>query len=132
MSKSTYLNIDLSKLTKLRALHTAKEIDQQPQLWLDTFELLKEQKDVLGTFFENIFAHPTLKIILTGAGTSAFIGNVLQGPFYKNTGKDIHAIATTDLVSHPHYHFSKEVPTLLISFARSGNSPESLASVDLA
>jgi tagatose-6-phosphate ketose/aldose isomerase len=132
MSKSAYLDIDLSELSELGALYTAKEIDQQPQLWLDTYELLKEQKDVLGTFLKNSFAHPSLKIILTGAGTSAYIGNVLQGSFYKNTGKDIHAIATTDLVSHPHYYFSKEVPTLLLSFARSGNSPESLASVDLA
>src|SRR5690606_9491423 len=132
MNNKTYLGINLSKLEKLGGLHTAKEIVQQPQLWLDTFELLKEQKEILQTFLKKVFAHPTVKIILTGAGTSAFIGNILQGPFHKNTGKDTHAIATTDLVSHPSYYLEKKVPTLLISFARSGNSPESLAAVDLA
>jgi tagatose-6-phosphate ketose/aldose isomerase len=50
----------------------------------------------------------------------------------KNTGKRARAIATTDLVSHPENCFHPVNPTLLISFARSGNSPESIAAVELA
>src|SRR6185295_9639977 len=41
-------------------------------------------------------------------------------------------VPTTDLVSGPHLHLQRNVPTLLVSFARSGNSPESVAAVDLA
>ena len=32
----------------------------------------------------------------------------------------------------PRFVFPADVPTLLVSFARSGNSPESVAAVDLA
>ena len=42
------------------------------------------------------------------------------------------SIATTDIVAHPSNLFEKEVPTVLVSFARSGNSPESVATVQLA
>jgi tagatose-6-phosphate ketose/aldose isomerase len=69
---------------------------------------------------------------LTGAGSSAFIGEAAQGIVQKNTNRITHAIPTTDLITHPQLHFIKEMPTLLISFARSGNSPESLAAVQLA
>jgi tagatose-6-phosphate ketose/aldose isomerase len=42
------------------------------------------------------------------------------------------AVATTDLVSHPEDYFFSDESILLISFARSGNSPESTAAVELA
>jgi tagatose-6-phosphate ketose/aldose isomerase len=41
------------------------------------------------------------------------------------------AISTTDLVTHPELFLQKERPTLLVSFARSGDSPESIAAVNL-
>ena len=42
------------------------------------------------------------------------------------------SIATTHLVSHPEDYFEENTVTLMISFARSGNSPESVAAVKLA
>ena len=39
---------------------------------------------------------------------------------------------TTDLVSNPRQHLAEDLPTLLVSFARSGNSPESSAATVLA
>jgi tagatose-6-phosphate ketose/aldose isomerase len=44
----------------------------------------------------------------------------------------VDAVATTDLVSNPRDVFAESLPTLLVSFARSGNSPESLAATRLA
>jgi tagatose-6-phosphate ketose/aldose isomerase len=44
----------------------------------------------------------------------------------------VESIATTELVSGPHLRLQTEAPTLLVSFARSGNSPESVAAVDFA
>jgi tagatose-6-phosphate ketose/aldose isomerase len=44
----------------------------------------------------------------------------------------VDAVATTDIVSDPHGSFPEDVPTLLVSFARSGNSPESSAATALA
>lgn len=114
------------------AHHTANEIAQQPRLWLNTWQLLSRQKHSLTAFLQEAFAHPDLEIILTGAGTSAFIGDILEGPFQKNTQKSTYAISTTNLLTHPENHFHSHKTTLLISFARSGNSPESLAAVQLA
>jgi tagatose-6-phosphate ketose/aldose isomerase len=72
------------------------------------------------------------KIVLTGAGTSAYIGLTLQGVFNRNLHKNTMAIATTDLVTHPGDYFFDNETVLLVSFARSGNSPESTAAVELA
>src|SRR5205085_12144229 len=74
----------------------------------------------------------SLRIILTGAGSSAFIGECLAPHLGAKLCRRVEAIATTDLVSAPHLYFSEQVPTLLVSFARSGNSPESIAAVELA
>jgi tagatose-6-phosphate ketose/aldose isomerase len=72
-----------------------------------------------------------VKIILTGAGTSAFIGDIISPWLSRQTGENIVAIPTTDLVTNPMDYLQPEQTTLLISFARSGNSPESVAAVAL-
>ncbi|MBS1608675.1 MAG: SIS domain-containing protein [Bacteroidetes bacterium] len=112
--------------------HTAKEIASQPRLWMETYKSLLKQKSQIISFLNKILEINNLQIILTGAGTSAFIGEILQKSFADNTGKAVKAIPTTDLVTHPADYFKRSIPTLLISFARSGDSPESLATVELA
>jgi len=122
-----------SKSSKLiKPSHTAKEIASQPKLWQDTYDSILSKKDQIGCFLDKIYQINNLQIILTGAGTSAFIGEILQHPFHKNTGVPTKAISTTDIVTHPRDFFQKSTPTLLISFARSGDSPESLATFELA
>ena len=125
-----YLDIDLQELTHRGAVHTAREISQQPEIWQKVWDLVYSQRASIQTFFDK---HKEIKrIILTGAGTSAFIGLSLRGVFQRQVGVLTEAISTTDLVSHPKDYFNSDVPTLMISFARSGNSPESVASVVLA
>ena len=126
-----YLGFEEQELQELGGLLTAKEITQQPLLWKATFEQIQQSKDSLQKFLDPIFLLEDLTVILTGAGSSAYIGSVLQGPFQKYRGKPTLAIATTDLISHPAHYF-RSASTLLISFARSGESPESLAAVNLA
>jgi len=112
--------------------HTASEIASQPKLWQDTYDSILAKKEQISSFLDKIYKIRNLQIILTGAGTSAFIGEILQHPFYKNTGIPTKAISTTDIVTHPRDFFQQSTPTLLVSFARSGDSPESLATFDLA
>ena len=50
----------------------------------------------------------------------------------ERTGRDVAAYGTTDIVANPRQYLAPERPTLLVSFARSGNSPESVATVELA
>jgi len=111
---------------------TAREIQQQPAVWQDTVAVVATEKDRLHAFLQPLLARPDLRIILTGAGSSAYIGQCLQPELLAALGRRVEAIATTDLVAGPAQYFQRAVPTLLVSFARSGNSPESLAAVELA
>jgi tagatose-6-phosphate ketose/aldose isomerase len=52
--------------------------------------------------------------------------------FRLKDGINPRAISTTTLVTHFKTYVDCNIPLLLISFARSGNSPESVAAVDLA
>ncbi len=127
-----FLGIESSILEQKGGIHTATEIAGQPELWINTWKKLKDEKKLISDYLKTVFLHKNIQIILTGAGTSAFIGEVLEGPFQKLTGIPTRAIPTTNLVTHPELYFLKETPTLLISFARSGNSPESYKAVSLA
>lgn len=124
-----FLNIDAKTLESLGGIHTAREIAQQPQVWRKIWNIISNEKEELTSFLNQANFY---KIILTGAGTSAYIGESLVGTYYRHVKDTVTAVPTTDLVSHPYDYFSKEEPLLLISFARSGNSPESKAAVELA
>jgi len=129
---STFLGYAAPELEKIGAILTASEITGQPALWQKTYQLIKEISVDLKFFLNNIYNEGDLNILLTGAGTSAFIGDVLQGPYQKYSGIPVRVVATTDIVTHPDLYFQSQRPTLLISFARSGNSPESVKTVQLA
>jgi len=127
-----FLGLSEDNLIAKGAQFTAKEIFQQPYLWEKTYKLAGQYKNSIFKFLQHLFSKPDLDIIFSGAGTSAFIGNSLKGVFQKNSRLRTRAIATTDIVTHPQYYFSKQQATLLVSFARSGDSPESLAAFNLA
>lgn len=127
-----YLDYSLEELNENGGRHTAQEIARQPELWQQVYDLVCSKKEALTQFLTPLLQHKTLRIILSGAGSSAFIGEAVQGSMQAETGRLTQAIATTDLVTHPDLYFLRNVPTLLISFARSGNSPESLEAVNLA
>ncbi|MGQ5514354.1 SIS domain-containing protein [Streptococcus anginosus] len=123
-------------LLELGAEITTREIYQQPQVWQTAFENYKAQADEIAAFLNNIDEkYDYIKVILTGAGTSAYVGETLLPYFrkiYDERKWNFNAIATTDIVANPLAYLHKEVTTILVSFARSGNSPESVAAVDLA
>ena len=123
-------------LIELGAEITTREIYQQPQVWQTAFENYKVQANEIAVFLNNIDEkYDYIKVILTGAGTSAYVGDSLLPYFrkiYDERKWNFNAIATTDIVANPLAYLHKEVTTILVSFARSGNSPESVATVDLA
>jgi tagatose-6-phosphate ketose/aldose isomerase len=111
---------------------TAREIAQQPEIWGVVQSLVEKHRDRMSQFLAPLLAQKDLRIILTGAGTSAFIGQCLTPSLLHKLQRRVEAIATTDLVSGPELTLQEGVPTLLVSFARSGSSPESIAAIDLA
>jgi len=127
-----YLGIDVDELKSIGGFDTAKEIASQPEMWLKTYERVMEEKDELSRFMAKALDEGGACVILTGAGTSAFIGEALAGMYQKKLQISARSIATTDIITHPENYFIRSKPTLLISFARSGDSPESLATVKLA
>src|SRR5271167_4592920 len=128
----TFLQLDEATLNSAGALWTAREIAQQPASWRRTQDLLQQHASLIADFLTPLLARPDLRIILTGAGSSAFIGECLAPLLLNRLGRRVEAIATTDLLSGPELYFQRDVPTLLVSFGRSGSSPESVAVVDLA
>lgn len=126
------LGINLEILNEINGLNTAKEITQQPTVWKEAVLNIKKNKNKINDFMNKFSSIKDSRIILTGAGTSAFAGETCE-PYLTNLlNKRVEAIATTDLVASPQSYFIKGIPTLLISFARSGNSPESVHAVKLA
>ena len=111
---------------------TVREITQQPEVWMQVQEIVERQRDDLRDFLDGLLAKRDLRIVLTGAGTSAFIGSIAAPALARSLGRRVDAVATTDIVSDPLGCFAEDVPTLLVSFARSGNSPESTAATRIA
>ena len=108
---------------------TFNEIHQQPAMWRKELKALLENQDAISAFMHK-YLTPDTDIVLTGAGTSAFIGDALQ-PVMRGMWHNVRSVATTDIITHANYLLDPEKPLLLVSFARSGNSPESVGAVNL-
>lgn len=115
--------------------YTRREIEQQPALWVKTVKQLAEERDRIESFFQQISEkHERVRVIFTGAGTSAFIGETIYPyvrQFIRKKGWEVEAISTTNITATPYYYLDKDIPTIMVSFARSGNSPESIQTVKL-
>ncbi|WP_054178182.1 SIS domain-containing protein [Trabulsiella odontotermitis] len=111
---------------------TEKEIRQQPVTWIRSLAHIDSIRRAIDNFLAPLLRRDDLQIVLTGAGTSAFIGDIITPWLSRHTGKNFCSVPTTDLVTNPMDYFKTDKPLLLVSFARSGNSPESVAAVDLA
>lgn len=129
---STYLNIEESDLQTQNGYWTAREIAQQPAIWAEVAQTIEGKRADIEAWLNPLLADGSLRVILTGAGTSAYVGEALAPHLTKQLGRKVEAISTTDIVSNPDECFLKQVPTLLISYARSGNSPESVGACNLA
>lgn len=111
---------------------TEEEIRQQPASWIRSLKNIDALRAAIDDFLTPLLRKDDLRIVLTGAGTSAFIGDIIAPWLASHTGKNISAVPTTDLVTNPMDYLNPAHPLLLVSFARSGNSPESVAAVELA
>ncbi|MET0717846.1 MAG: SIS domain-containing protein [Pseudoxanthomonas sp.] len=127
-----HLGVPEADLIASGAIWTAREIEQQPRMLEQTHALLAELHDRIRAFIAPVAGNPNARVILTGAGTSSYIGQCLAPLLDRRLAARVDAVPTTDLVSAPHLYLDPAQPLLLVSFGRSGNSPESLAAVELA
>lgn len=116
---------------QLEKLNVYNEIIQQPDLWRQIYkDLSLIKKDV------SEFIHKSLEksgeVVFTGAGSSFFVGEMVAGFFQQETGYSSKAVSSTEILTHPDHYIAANKPLLLVSIARSGNSPESVAAAKVA
>ncbi|MDE0005896.1 MAG: SIS domain-containing protein [Rhodospirillaceae bacterium] len=131
-----YLNIDTHELKRRNSYWTAREISQQPRIWRAVHTRIDASREDIDSWLKPTLAKSNLRILLCGAGTSAFIGDTAAAWFRTRYPLSptchIASVSTTDLTVAPLQFLRQDLPTLMISFARSGDSPESMACVELA
>lgn len=110
---------------------TWQEIIQQPSIWREELEIVKNNLKSIGAFIEKVQGKK-VKVVFTGAGSSEFVGNTLCSYVNSKVDIDVLSVPTTDIVSMPEQYLEADTATILVSCARSGNSPESVATVNLA
>lgn len=110
---------------------TAKEIQQQSACWKKIPDLLANITPEEKSFIRATLLSPADFVIFTGAGTSGYVGDILAPTFAKSAFSRCFSHHTTAIVANP----DACIPTgqgILFSFARSGNSPESVDAVQKA
>ncbi|MGH4122147.1 MAG: SIS domain-containing protein [Clostridium sp.] len=111
--------------------YTANEISRQPKVWASIYDKVLYNREKIKNFMKSF--NSETRIIFMGAGSSAFIGDSLA-PLVRKEFKfsDVESIHTTDIVASPSQYFVRNVKTVLVSFGRSGDSPESIAAIETA
>lgn len=101
-------------------LYTMPEILQQPILWPVTLEIVRSASQLMHLDEKLTGGH----VLLTGAGSSAYAASAVAAAWPKAS-----SVPTTDLLVDAERYLTGI--DAVISLARSGNSPESAAVVDL-
>ena len=110
--------------------HTLREIAQQPVTWLGTAAAVAADRVRLDEVLERAGIHArTGSLVLTGSGSSLYAGECLALPLQAALNVPAQALPAGLLLTHPE-SLPPAGPYLVVSFARSGNSPESRAVLD--
>jgi tagatose-6-phosphate ketose/aldose isomerase len=107
--------------------HTAAEIRQQPKTWPGTVALCRRQQVELRGF---LAAQAGLPVLLTGAGTSDFVGRSVERLLEQRWRAPVRTVASTELLTGMDDWLLSEEAALCISFSRSGDSSEGVAVIE--
>jgi tagatose-6-phosphate ketose/aldose isomerase len=102
--------------------HTLREILQQPATWLETAALVSRSGVSL--------AGGAGPILLTGSGSSHYIGESLEPLLAKSLARPVRAVPAGALLTHGGSYLFDGRPGTLVSFGRSGVCPECCGVVD--
>ena len=104
--------------------HTIREICQQPATWAGTARHLREFR---GMAAESLAS--CQRIVLTGSGSSQYAGECAGPALERDLGRAVEVAGGGELLLKRRASVAGE-PTLVVSLARSGESPESAAVVE--
>jgi len=106
--------------------HTLREILQQPATWLETGKELSSMSDAL---LQTIAGARTL--VLTGSGSSEYAGECVRLPLQRRLLIPAQTIGGGMLLTHGGKAIAPLRPGLMVSLARSGDSPESVEAISV-
>jgi len=105
--------------------HTLREIVQQPVTWLETADRMR---GYLGVVEESLAGASA--VVFTGSGSSIYAAECVAPCLHRSLGVPVSAVPAGLILTHPETCLPPTGPFLVVSLARSGNSPESRAAVD--
>jgi tagatose-6-phosphate ketose/aldose isomerase len=111
---------------RLGYFHTLREICQQPSTWLRTGELMRQSAPALSPLVEGISG-----LTISGSGSSDYAGDCVRVVLQKELRIDTQAIPGGTLLTHGSPALPIGRPGLMVSLARSGDSPESAGALAL-
>lgn len=111
-------------MSPLAKYATWAEIHAQPAVW----RLWGAALDVAG-LRGWVAAQGVEEVWFCGAGTSAYIGDIIASGLEGQSGPRLRSVPSTDLVARPRAYLTG-APKLIVSFGRSGNSSETLGTLD--
>jgi tagatose-6-phosphate ketose/aldose isomerase len=120
------LRHDTAEQERQGYVHTLREILQQPATLLDTCERALARTDDLKESLKNVRS-----IVLTGSGSSEFAGGCVTLALQRELGITAQSVSSGSILTHGTRVLPPFRPTLLVSLARSGDSPESAGAVQL-
>ncbi len=133
------LNLSNEEKAMRGLLHTPGEIAQQPDTWASTFLTVQQRRAEIEEFLqlagidrESTESRERPIVFLIGAGTSDYIGQSLMHLFRRKWHCEVVAVASTDLLTGFEDYILRGQKYLWISFSRSGDSPEGVATLEKA
>lgn len=116
-------------------VHTPREVAQQPLLWRHTARFIQSQAQELRTFLEEAGCYggagPRPTVVFAGAGTSDYVGQSVADLLQRQLKTHVVNWPTTRITPHPDVLLRPDQRYLMVHVARSGNSPESSAVLNL-
>ncbi len=115
-------------MSTLMDWNTTKEILAQPKIWEAWGEELSRTLSGLRNW---VACSGATEVWFCGAGTSAYIGDLVSRGLAASCKLPLVSVPTTDLVSCPQLFKKEGTVPLVVSFGRSGNSAETIGTLDL-
>lgn len=123
---SAWLERSEAEREQLGYQHTLSEILQQPETWIQTAEQVSSYVGKLQSLLEG-----STFLVLTGSGSSEYAGECVRLPLQKALRLPVQSIGSGAVLTNGSA-LLPETAGVMVSFARSGDSPESVAALHLA
>jgi len=102
---------------------TKEEIQSQPEAWVSAIQVLKDQSEVLESFYPQ---GNYSQVIFTGCGSTYYLALAAAALFQELTGQTARALPASELWLYPKSSYPKTGRILLVPVSRSGATTETL------